>query len=61
MFDAVITYGAYFGDFRTINGQKRRIHKLYALKPRSSSKLSQSDIFKILQDALNAEMKMFCQ
>lgn len=31
MFDAVITYGAYFGNFRTINGQKRRIHKLYAL------------------------------
>lgn len=61
MFDAVIAYGAYFGDFRIINGQKQRIHKLYALKPRSSGKLSQSDVFKILQDALNAEMKMFCQ
>ena len=55
MFDAVITYGAWFGDFRMINGQKRRIHKLYALEPRSSGKLSKSDIFKILQDALNAE------
>lgn len=55
MFDAVITYGAYFGDFRTINGQKRRIHKLYALEPKNSDKLSQSDVFKILQDALNAE------
>lgn len=55
MFDTVITYGAWFGDFRMINGQKRRIHKLYALEPRSSGKFSQSDIFKILQDALNAE------
>ena len=55
MFDAVITYGAWFGDFRMINGQKRRIHKLYALEPRSSGKLSKSDIFKILQDALSAE------
>ena len=55
MFDTVITYGAWFGDFRMINGQKRRIHKLYALEPRSSGKLSKSDIFKILQDALNAE------
>ena len=54
-FDAVITYGAYFGDFRMINGQKRRIHKLYALEPKNSDKLSQSDVFKILQDALNAE------
>jgi len=44
-----------------INGQKRRIHKIYALEPKNSGKLSQSDIFKILQDALNAEMKMFCQ
>ena len=59
MFDAVIAYGAYFGDFRIINGQKRRTHKLYALEPRSSGKLSQSDVFKILQDTLNAEMKMF--
>ena len=55
MFDAVITYGAWFGDFRMINGQKRRIHKIYALEPKNSGKLSQSDIFKILQDALNAE------
>lgn len=55
MFDAVITYGAWFGDFRMINEQKRRIHKLYALEPRSSGKLSKSDIFKILQDALNAK------
>lgn len=55
MFDAVITYGAWFGDFRMINGQKRRIHKIYALEPKNSGKFSQSDIFKILQDALNAE------
>ena len=55
MFDTVITYGAWFGDFRMINGQKRRIHKLYALEPKNSGKLSQSNIFKILQDALSAE------
>ncbi|WP_314978318.1 hypothetical protein [Campylobacter rectus] len=55
MFDTVITYGAWFGDFRMINGQKRRIHKIYALEPKNSGTLSQSDIFKILQDALNAE------
>lgn len=40
MFDAVITYGYWFGDLRTINGQKRRIHKIYALEPKNSGKLS---------------------
>ncbi|EEF13651.1 hypothetical protein CAMRE0001_0523 [Campylobacter rectus RM3267] len=60
MFDAVITYGAYFGDFRMINRQKRRIHKLYALNREAAASSVKAIFLKFYKTPLTPKMKMFC-